>query len=129
MAVLRAGGPCLRQLGVRCVPPELPRPGGPPSRRCVPALTARREAALAAIRPRSGLPEDLAAEVASTRDGLLKLRQNCVLLRDEEDKDRFYPVGGWVGGQACGRPGGQGLQASTTPLAARSCAAAACHSA
>lgn len=54
------------------------------------------EAALAAIKPRTGLPPDLVAEVEFIRDGLLKLRQNVVLLRDEEDPNRFYPVSVYV---------------------------------
>ena len=76
-------------------PAACPRPCPPH-----PAPRARSEAALAGIKPRSGLPPDLAAEVDLTREGLLKLRQNVVLLRDEEDKDKLYPVragGRWAG--------------------------------
>lgn len=50
------------------------------------------EAALAALRPRPGLPPELAEEVDRTRRGLLALRQNVVLLRDPEDPEKFYPV-------------------------------------
>jgi hypothetical protein len=43
------------------------------------------------IKVREGSPEWLAAEVKATRAGLLALRQNVCLLRDEEDPDAFYP--------------------------------------
>ncbi|KAI8466522.1 MAG: cytosolic 4-alpha-glucanotransferase [Monoraphidium minutum] len=49
------------------------------------------EKAIAAIAPREGSPEWLVAEVAATRAGLLALRQNVVLLRDDTDPDAFYP--------------------------------------
>lgn len=50
------------------------------------------EEALWALRPRPGLPKELANEVEATRKGLLMLRQNVVLLKDLEDPSRFYPV-------------------------------------
>ena len=50
------------------------------------------EAALWTLRPRPGLPPELAEEVNVTRKGLIALRQNVVLLRDPEDPERFYPV-------------------------------------
>lgn len=50
------------------------------------------EASLSAIRPRAGLPKEMAEEVDAIREGLLALRQNVVLLRDLEDPNRFYPV-------------------------------------
>ena len=50
------------------------------------------EAALSALRPRPGLPQELADEVELTRKGLMTLRQNVLLLRDPEDPERFYPV-------------------------------------
>ena len=49
------------------------------------------EAALWTLRPRPGLPKELADEVDTVRKGLLTLRQNVVLLRDPEDPERFYP--------------------------------------
>lgn len=68
------------------------------------------EAALASIKPRSGLPAELAAEVDQMREGLLKLRQNVLLLRDEEDKDRCYPVRGGWGGVLSAEYRGEGVQ-------------------
>jgi hypothetical protein len=56
-------------------------------------LPAPSELAIAAIKPRPGLPDELTDEVDSTRKTLLKLRQNVVLLQDAEDSNRFYPVG------------------------------------
>lgn len=40
---------------------------------------------------REDSPQWLLDEVAATRSGLLALRQNVVLLKDPEDKDKFYP--------------------------------------
>ncbi|GBF89315.1 4-alpha-glucanotransferase [Raphidocelis subcapitata] len=49
------------------------------------------ERAISEIAAREGSPDWLVAEVEATRRGLLALRQNVCLLRDEEDADAFYP--------------------------------------
>ena len=50
------------------------------------------ESQIATIQPRAGLSDELIEEVNGTREGLMALRQNVVLLRDAEDPERFYPV-------------------------------------
>ncbi|EFJ42152.1 cytosolic 4-alpha-glucanotransferase [Volvox carteri f. nagariensis] len=49
------------------------------------------EAAIAAIPLREDSPDWLVREVEETRAGLIKLRQNVVLLPDPEDPDAFHP--------------------------------------
>ena len=49
------------------------------------------ETNILAITPRAGSPDWMVKEVQATVKGLLKLRQNVVLLRDEKDSQRFYP--------------------------------------
>ncbi|GIL90228.1 hypothetical protein Vretifemale_17909, partial [Volvox reticuliferus] len=49
------------------------------------------EAAIASIPLRPDSPEWLVKEVEETRAGLLKLRQNVILLQDPEDPDTFHP--------------------------------------
>lgn len=50
------------------------------------------EMALWMLQPRPGLPLDFADELETTRKGLMSLMQNVVLLRDQEDPEKFYPV-------------------------------------
>lgn len=64
-------------------------PNGISSRRFRPAFSS--EAAIAAIPLRPDSPQWLADEVAETRAGLMKLRQNVVLVPDPEDPDAFHP--------------------------------------
>lgn len=52
------------------------------------------EAALFAIRPRHGVSQEIADEINSTREKLLKLLQNVLLVKDPEHPDRFVPVSG-----------------------------------
>lgn len=52
------------------------------------------EASLFAIRPRRGVPQEITDEIISTREKLLKLLQNVLLIRDPEHPDRFVPVSG-----------------------------------
>lgn len=52
----------------------------------------RSEVAIKAIRARLRSPEWLKNEVTATREGLMRLRQNVLLLRDPDDPDSFYPV-------------------------------------
>lgn len=44
------------------------------------------------IKPRPGSPDWLVEEVQRTQHGLMRLRQNVVLLRDPADSNHFYPV-------------------------------------
>ena len=50
------------------------------------------ELAIAAIAARPNSPQWLVDEVAKTRAGLLRLRQNVVLLRNADEPDSFFPV-------------------------------------
>ena len=50
------------------------------------------EVAIKAIAPRPDSPEWLVEEIARTRAGLMRLRQNVVLLRNPDDGESFYPV-------------------------------------
>ncbi|KAK9824488.1 hypothetical protein WJX72_010729 [[Myrmecia] bisecta] len=49
------------------------------------------ESDIEAIQARAGSPAWLVDEVQRTRTGLLRLRQNVVLLRDSQDSSHFYP--------------------------------------
>lgn len=46
------------------------------------------------LQVREDAPQWLQDETRRVREGLMALRQNVVLLQDEEDPDRFYPR--WV---------------------------------
>ena len=46
-----------------------------------------------AIAPRPESPQWLVEEISRTRAGLMRLRQNIVLLRNTDDSESFYPVG------------------------------------
>lgn len=71
-------------------PIETPRPHAyPPRERLRPAYSS--EAAISSIPLRPDSPAWLVEEVESTRAGLIKLRQNVVLLADPEDPDAFHP--------------------------------------
>ncbi len=50
------------------------------------------EVAIAAIEARPNSPQWLQEEVAKTRRGLMRLRQNVVLLRNSDEPDSFFPV-------------------------------------
>jgi hypothetical protein len=50
------------------------------------------EAAISAIEARPNSPEWLQEEVSRTRKGLMRLRQNVVLLRNGDEPDSFFPV-------------------------------------
>ena len=50
------------------------------------------EAAIKAIAPRPESPQWLVEEISRTRAGLLRLRQNVVLLPNTDDSESFYPV-------------------------------------
>lgn len=50
------------------------------------------EAAIERIAARGDSPDWLEAEYATTRSGLIRLRQNVVLLRHADSPDLFYPV-------------------------------------
>jgi len=50
------------------------------------------EAAIKAIAPRSESPQWLVEEISRTRAGLMRLRQNVVLLPNADDSESFYPV-------------------------------------
>lgn len=50
------------------------------------------EAAIESIAARGDSPDWLEAEYATTRSGLIRLRQNVVLLRHADSPDLFYPV-------------------------------------
>ena len=54
----------------------------------------RSEAAIKAIEPRPNSPDWLVEEVQRARAGLMRLRQNVVLLRNPDDSESFYPVCG-----------------------------------
>jgi len=89
------------------LPPPHPTPSTPPS---TPTPTPPRRTkhpprqAIFDIAARAASPAWLVEEVATTRAGLLALRQNVCLLEDEEDEDAFYPrwvclfLAEWVGG-------------------------------
>ncbi len=57
--------------------------------------TLHSEIDIVAIEPRPDAPEWMVEETHLKRQGLLTLRRNVVLLRDEEDSDKFYPVCVW----------------------------------
>ena len=50
------------------------------------------EAAIKAIAPRPESPQWLVDEISRTRAGLMRLRQNVVLLPNTDDSESFYPV-------------------------------------
>ena len=50
------------------------------------------EVAIAAIEARPNSPQWLQEEVAKTKKGLMRLRQNVVLLRNSDEPDSFFPV-------------------------------------
>ena len=51
------------------------------------------EKQIQAIVPRAGSPDWLVTETGEIKRGLMALRQNVVLLRDERCQSSFYPVG------------------------------------
>ena len=50
------------------------------------------EAAIKAIEPRPDSPQWLVEEISRTRAGLMRLRQNVLMLRNVDDTESFYPV-------------------------------------
>ena len=56
------------------------------------ALQTCSEAAISAIEARPNSPEWLQEEVSRTRKGIMRLRQNVVLLRNGDEPDSFFPV-------------------------------------
>jgi len=52
------------------------------------------EAAIRSIAPRPESPQWLVEEISRTRAGLMRLRQNVVLLPNTDDSESFYPVCG-----------------------------------
>ena len=56
------------------------------------AGTTRSEVAIKAIAPRPDSPQWLVEEISRTRAGLMRLRQNVILLPNSDDSKSFYPV-------------------------------------